>query len=265
MTEVGANDSSAGGDGPGKAETSDSTSASRGSTDGGAPTSPALPLGCQGLVIAYVRDFHESHPDMEKFGKEDHAAYGDSVDVGIVKDLLGADRKPVFNMPTLTTTTAGNFWQWYNGVEGVNLGFEYPLHFTEVEPGKWRYENSAFFPADGKGFDESSGTDDNGEPHNYHFTLELHTLFRYDEHSRQTFKFSGDDDVFTFINNRLVVDLGGVHDTEYEEVDVHTKVPGLVSGETYPLDFFFAERHVTQSNFTIETSLALERCDIIIK
>jgi hypothetical protein len=32
----------------------------------------------------------------------------------------------------------------------------------------------------------------------------------------------------------------------------------LSDGETYPIDFFFAERHRTQSNFRIETTLEME-------
>jgi fibro-slime domain-containing protein len=32
---------------------------------------------------------------------------------------------------------------------------------------------------------------------------------------------------------------------------------GLTDGESYPLDFFFAERHRTQSNFRIQTNLLL--------
>ena len=100
----------------------------------------------------------------------------------------------------------------------------------------------------------------------------------------QKFRFSGDDDVFAYINGQLVVDLGGVHETQEGCVWSASKVSdptsecpdakdwafdldqlGLVPGQTYPLDFFFAERHVTQSNFTIETSLAFTTCDIIIK
>ena len=221
---------------------------------------------CEGVVLAYVRDFQESHPDMERFGYN-HDAYSGDVEKGIVKELLGADRKPVFNRATPTTTTAENFWQWYNDVDGVNIGFEVPLVFEETAPGRWRFESAAFFPADGEGFGDWSGIDDSGIPHNYHFTLELHTVFRYDgdRDREQSFSFRGDDDVFTFINNELVVDLGGVHEAEEQVVNVHERLPDLVPGQTYPLDFFFAERHVTQSNFKIETSLALERCDIIIK
>jgi len=33
---------------------------------------------------------------------------------------------------------------------------------------------------------------------------------------------------------------------------------GLTTGTTYGFDLFFAERHLTQSNFTITTSIELE-------
>jgi len=85
--------------------------------------------------------------------------------------------------------------------------------------------------------------------------------------------------VFAYINAQRVVDLGGVHQTLAACV-TPKGVPSdgrhcdqtfdlndleLVDGQTYPLDFFFAERHVTESNFTIQTSLAFTKCDIIIK
>jgi hypothetical protein len=249
-----------------------------GSSKGSGTSAGVSGSSCNGLLVAYVRDFMESHPDMEKFGQTDHAAY--TTDKGIVTNKLGEDQKPVFNKVTNTTTDASNFWQWYNDVDGVNLGFEHNLQFSELEPGTWEYASTAFFPADGQGFKELSGTDNQGVQHNYHFTLELHTLFTYDPGQR--FHFTGDDDVFAYMNGQLVVDLGGVHQTQRACVwkgaarsDAECNGPddwafdtdqlGLVAGETYPLDFFFAERHVTESNFTIRTSLAFTKCDIIIK
>ena len=52
-----------------------------------------------------------------------------------------------------------------------------------------------------------------------------------------------------------MIDLGGVHAAHDQFVDLNRL--GLTDGESYPLDFFFAERHRTQSNFRIQTNLLL--------
>jgi fibro-slime domain-containing protein len=68
--------------------------------------------------------------------------------------------------------------------------------------------------------------------------------------------FTGDDDLWVFINNRLVIDLGGVHGPESASVNLDTL--GLTAGNTYNFDLFFAERHTSGSNFRVETSIVLE-------
>ena len=69
-------------------------------------------------------------------------------------------------------------------------------------------------------------------------------------------EFVGDDDVWVFVNEMLVIDLGGIHGATEQYVDLNRL--GLEDGETYTLDFFFAERHRTQSNFRFQTNLLLE-------
>jgi len=93
--------------------------------------------------------------------------------------------------------------------------------------------------------------------HNYALTFELHTRFVY--RAGMSFRFSGDDDVWVFINGSLAVDLGGIHQRTEAILDLGAS-SGLVVGEEYNLDFFWAERHVTQSNFHIETTLELVNC-----
>lgn len=204
------------------------------------------------------------HPDFERCpGKKakvygSNTEYGQSFQYGLDKDIvqptIGGDRKPVFKGTTKSTTTKGFFDQWYRDVDGVNQSMEYPIVLKDDDgDGTFTYSNSSFFPINGKLFGNE------GRSQNYHFTYEIHAQFTYKPGTTakpRTFKFTGDDDVWVFIDGKKVIDLGGVHSAESAEVNLDKL--GLTSGKTYNLDFFFAERHTTASNFKIETTVGFE-------
>jgi fibro-slime domain-containing protein len=178
---------------------------------------------------------------------------------GAVQTLLGGDGTPQYaggNRPTFygsdsspafgTLTTAQYFNQWYHATAGYNQATNIVLPFTENSPGIYTYNNPNFFPIDGQLLGNQ------GQSHNYGFTAQLGTTFTYQ--TGQTFSFTGDDDVWVFIDHRLALDLGGVHGAESASINLDTL--GLTTGNTYAFDFFFAERHTTQSNLRIDTSIA---------
>jgi fibro-slime domain-containing protein len=197
---------------------------------------------CGSLLFGVLRDFHDDHPDFER------DVVGE--DPGIVDPLLGDDGKPVYAGGTTGTTTgAAAFDQWFRDVDGVNVPLPIAFSLSEESPGQYVFSDGAFFPADDAGFGNE------GRPHNYHFTVELHGNFEYQ--GGEVFTFRGDDDLFTYVDGRLAIDLGGVHVPLSRTIDMDMVAAdlGLEIGETYPLDFFFAERHTTLSNFRIETSI----------
>jgi fibro-slime domain-containing protein len=252
-------------------------------------------------LTGVVRDFRErtdpaGHPDFEKKPGPGFAIYS-----GNVAPMLGEDGKPAWtgggfkvttqwkdsmNRPICYllfdpskgdvagtvgvsdsggVTSADSFDQWFRDVPGMNLSLPLTLTMVKQDNGSFVFDDKldpyfaglgGFFPIEGQLFGNPGGTPDR----NFHFTFELHTQFMYDAAGDYVFQFIGDDDVWVFINNQLVIDLGGVHSAKSQYVDLDRL--GLQHGMVYTLDFFFAERHRTQSNFRIETNLPLEEIEL---
>lgn len=222
-----------------------------GDVDGAAPAPDARPggdggdppSGCAALPVT-IRDFRITHPDFETFES-------DAVITGLVEPTLGADRTPVYAHagPTVCTSGPAAFADWYHDVPGVNLTLPRTLELIETAPGVYVYDSAAFFPIDGDGFGAE------GLSHNYSFTTEIHTSFRYTGGERFTFR--GDDDMWLFVNDRLAIDLGGTHQPADATVDLDAQAAalGITPGNTYRMDIFHAERHTDESNFRIETTI----------
>jgi fibro-slime domain-containing protein len=198
---------------------------------------------CGTTLVGTVRDLLDSHADFEKFT-------GIS-DKQIVSPMLGADRKPVYagNPRTPSTTGKENFDAWYRDVPGVNVALPVSIALMATAQGTYSFNNDAFFPIDGLGHGNQ------GRNHNFHFTAEIHTRFIY--RGAEVFTFKGDDDIFVFINNRLVINLGGVHEQQTEQVNLDARAAelGMTPGNAYPLDLFFAERHTVESHIRIDTTI----------
>lgn len=162
--------------------------------------------------------------------------------------------------------SAESFSQWYRNIPNVNMSRELSITLKR-EPGTNLYvfddrqdslyqSRNGFFPINNELFGNSAN-----ENKNFHFTYELATEFIYEPGTGQTFRFIGDDDVWVFINDRLVIDLGGVHSAINQTVYLD-RLTNLRPNATNSLRVFHAERHRTQSNFRIETTINLRSAEL---
>ncbi|HTV23042.1 MAG TPA: DUF4215 domain-containing protein [Polyangiaceae bacterium] len=229
--------------------------------------------------------------------------------LGAVQNTLGPDGLPVLVAATAAPnfTSAVRFNQWYRDTPNVNLPLVRDLTLTAVDDdsGSFVFDSAVesadaqFDPILGDGWQEArsiggaaatvyEGTEfcvqdevsqpgaAGATPRNMSFTTETRFVFEYQ--GGEHFEFSGDDDVWVFVNNRLVVDLGGLHEIATGEFDLSGQgdAPGLATvsregppgsaltlaaplaiptgmefGGIYEVVLFHAERHECGSNFKL--------------
>lgn len=221
-------------------------------------------------VTAKVRDVQisgeQKHPDFETHQTCD--GVGSVAPVlktdDDVSDFPGDNRGPKF-LSGACIASAASFSDWYNDkASDVNRSYLIELPFAVDTAGLLTFGSRSFFPLDdpdGLTCTDNPSMDPFGkesEKNNFGFTTEFHLAFTYQEGTGQVFRVTGDDDVWVFVNDSLVIDLGGVHPPQKGDVSLDDLPDGfLTDGENYFIDFFHAERHTTQSTLLLKTNCSL--------
>jgi fibro-slime domain-containing protein len=205
--------------------------------------------------------------DIRTDGSGDTSVFkGDNRGPKLIRTVSRLDGKACY-------TSIPRFDEWYNDKDtSVNRPFLLDLAFTRMADGTYDYNNQAFFPLDsqvpgpwynlpGKNLVPYGHLSTGNEAlHNFGFTMEFHGVFTYKAGTGQMLDFTGDDDAWAYLNGKLAINLGGVHAplNASANLDAMAGQLGLIDGKTYPLDFFFAERHANRSTFHLVTNLVVE-------
>lgn len=129
---------------------------------------------------------------------------------------------------------------------------------VDTTTGTYALQDDTFFPLDGRGWGAQPATYpmygwQNVDSLNYSFAMEMIVRFRYQP--GLALDFTGDDDVWVFLDTDLILDLGGIKGAESRAISFDTL--RLTEGVTYTLRFFYCERHVTGSHMSLSTNIVL--------
>lgn len=145
----------------------------------------------------------------------------------------------------------------------------WPLDATQnTDPHFGQYGQSVTFAGfdnvEGKPWNKKAQTgvfpaSDDGKGHNSFFGMQYAVEFTLtaDYVGPLEYYFFGDDDMWVFLDDKLVCDLGGVHSSVGEYVNLwdYLKKDGRTESETHTLTFFYTERGASGStcymNFTL--------------
>lgn len=241
-----------------------------------------------GITIAgktnNCKNYWEFNPSATNLGRK----------LGCVENLLGANKTPVFKPYTVAGNPVSigcpnccqsnqYMSEWFTSNDFVsrklpkNIVHSGKVEFcrTDRTQGIFEANNTKFFPLtsiperpkNNEGVSEVL-LSDGSNPQNFGFTMTFERKFTYlgPEMDGQDFTFQGDDDVWVYLNGVLIIDIGGIHGPESQTiklkdalalVNTYSGKPAVKALDTLTLNFFFAERRITGSNFKIKTGFPI--------
>ncbi|MBR5032071.1 MAG: fibro-slime domain-containing protein [Treponema sp.] len=205
-------------------------------------------IGCDRPVDPSLTAY--KHPDFE------NKAIGTGILPDLLEETLDKDKKPVFNnnKPTasLHIQSKESFSQWFRTIEGVNKEVRKTITFESINnSSEYEFIDEWFLPINGEGFGDSLCEND---PRNYNFTVEATFYLLCKENTPIVFTCSSDDDLWLFVNNKIAVNLGGLHPKEIATEPINPEDFNAKPGDYMEIKVFKAERCATGSVMGIKVS-----------
>jgi fibro-slime domain-containing protein len=156
--------------------------------------------------------------------------------------------RPLYNAPPaggrtlIAVNTVGYDTTCKNAVIRDSLLFNY----VAGSDGVYEFGDSAFFPLDNKGFGNE------GLSHNYSFAAAIHRVIR--PRTGLIYNFQAHDDLWVFINSRLVVDLGGLDSLKTQNLAFDSCVAVKQDSDNI-VDVFWTQRSGKTSSVKVGTNI----------
>lgn len=188
--------------------------------------------------------------------------------------VTGTDMKehsvPIYGMAVdayksivLTDNGTGTY-SFEAGYSGTKKDVRYDRESGTIYNGTNGGDESGFYPLEDLGYEQpgllTATSKVNNGAKNGSFTLRGESQFVYNKDSNLYFTFTGDDDVYMYINGTLALDLGGAHGRNSKTVnlnDLDATKYGLKEGQVATFTFFYMERCSDASTFGIKTNMEL--------
>ena len=188
--------------------------------------------------------------------------------------VTGTDKKehsvPIYGMAVdayksivLTDNGTGTY-SFEAGYSGTKKDVRYDQESGTIYNGTNGGDESGFYPLENLGYEQpgllTATSKVNNGAKNGGFTLRGKSQFVYNKASKLYFTFTGDDDVYMYINGTLALDLGGAHGRNSKTVnlnDLDATKYGLKEGQVATFTFFYMERCSDASTFGIKTNMEL--------
>ena len=203
------------------------------------------------LFDCTVQDFPLNTPNKDFDGSAQCSTFSTNPVVKkAVMDTLNSQNMIQYNVATDAFDSAASFAEWFHASpNSITLPTSVPLSKVGT---LWQYDSMAFYPTSGQGYDKGGTVDSK----NY-FGSRCSSKFVYK--GGETFVWRGNDDMWVFVNGKLMIDAGGIHNakkTEEAEYTVNMDDFSLTKGCRVDIRLFFADRcSRTGSNFRIQTSM----------
>ncbi|MHC4414794.1 MAG: fibro-slime domain-containing protein [Planctomycetota bacterium] len=151
--------------------------------------------------------------------------------------------------------SADTFDEWYRDKLGANVSTSHTITLLRNADGVYELLSDEFYPIDRQLYGNQ------GDDHNNYFTYAINAAFTYESCTGQFLEFAGMDDVWMFVDGKLVIDRGGVIPGSEQSIEMDRL--GLEDGMTYEVHFFYAHRQPWQSVFHLRTNILLSNETVV--